>query len=123
VNVALWIVAIMLAAAFVAAGIPKVVTPRERLRLRMGWVDHAPDAAVKTLGALEVVAAIGLIAPALTRIAPVLTPVAALGCAVTMVGASVVNGLRREYAKLVLTAVLFVVAAFVAWARFGPYPL
>jgi uncharacterized membrane protein YphA (DoxX/SURF4 family) len=123
VNVALWIVAIVLAAAFAAAGIPKVFTPRERLRLQMGWVDHAPDAAVKALGALEVAAAVGLILPALTRIAPVLTPVAAVGCAVTMVGASVVNGMRREYAKLVLTAGLCVVAVFVAWARFGPYPL
>ena len=38
-NVALWIIQIVLAAAFLIAGTTKVLTPKEKLRERMAWVD------------------------------------------------------------------------------------
>ena len=56
-NIALWIVAGVLAAAFTAAGIPKLVVPRERLAEKMAWVTDATDAQVKLVGGLEGLAA------------------------------------------------------------------
>ena len=59
-NIALWIVAGVLAAAFTAAGIPKLVVPRERLAEKMAWVTDATDAQVKLVGGLEIAGAIVL---------------------------------------------------------------
>ncbi|WP_326641060.1 DoxX family protein [Streptosporangium sp. NBC_01755] len=64
---------------------------------------------------------IGLILPALTGVLPVLTPLAAAGLVVTMIGAIIVHVRRKEYSALVMNLVLLVLAAFVAWGRFGPY--
>jgi hypothetical protein len=122
VNVALWIVQGLLALVFGASGVVKATRDRKRL-LDDGitWVEDFPAWAVKTIGILEVLAAIGLVLPAVTGIAPVLTPLAAVGIALVMAGAGVVHFRRGEIAFLGVIAVLFVAAAFVAWGRFGPY--
>jgi hypothetical protein len=122
VNVALWIVQGLLALVFGASGVVKATRDRKRL-LDDGitWVEDFPAWAVKTIGILEVLAAIGLVLPAITGIAPVLTPLAAVGIALVMAGAGVVHFRRGEIAFLGVIAVLFVAAAFVAWGRFGPY--
>jgi hypothetical protein len=122
VNVALWIVQGLLALVFGASGVVKATRDRKRL-LDDGitWVEDFPAWAVKAIGILEVLAAIGLVLPAVTGIAPVLTPLAAVGIALVMAGAGVVHFRRGEIAFLGVIAVLFVAAAFVAWGRFGPY--
>jgi DoxX-like family len=38
-NVLLWIVAGLLAAAFLVAGLTKLTQPKEKLAARMGWVE------------------------------------------------------------------------------------
>lgn len=120
-NIALWIVAGLLAVAFLGAGIMKAVRPKEALRANMGWVDDFSPGMVKTVGVLEILAAIGLILPALLDIAPILVPLAALGLVLMMIGAFVVHLRRKEYQGLPVNVVLLVLAAFVAWGRFGPY--
>jgi hypothetical protein len=122
VNVALWIVQGLLALVFGASGVVKATRDRKRL-LDDGitWVEGFPAWAVTAIGILEVLAAIGLVLPAVTGIAPVLTPLAAVGIALVMAGAGVVHFRRGEIAFLGVIAVLFVAAAFVAWGRFGPY--
>jgi hypothetical protein len=52
---------------------------------------------------------------------PVLTPLAATGLAVVMVLAALTHVRRKEPGAVVFNAVLFLLAAFVAWGRFGPY--
>ncbi|MDN5726655.1 MAG: DoxX family protein [Propionibacteriales bacterium] len=95
--VALWIVNGILAAAFLAAGLMKLLRPREALvRAGMSFAGDTPPAAVKAIGAVEVLGALGLILPRATGIAPVLTPLAAVGLAVTMVGAIIVHVRRQE---------------------------
>jgi hypothetical protein len=121
VNIALWVAASLLALAFAIAGIRKTVRSKADLQPQMAWVEHTSAGAVKALGIVEVAGAVGLIAPALTGIATVLTPVAAVGCAVTMVGAFVVNLRHPQFSHLASNVVLFALAAFVAWGRFGPY--
>jgi len=51
------------------------------------WAEDFSDRSVKAIGALEVLAAVGLVLPAALDIAPVLVPLAALGLVIIMVGA------------------------------------
>lgn len=121
-NVVLWIVAGLLAFAFLAAGAMKVAQPKEKLAASgMGWTEDFSAGAVKTIGLLEVLGAIGLILPALLDIAPVLVPIAATGLAVTMLGAVVVHARRGEKQAFAPPIVLLILAVIVAWGRFGPY--
>jgi uncharacterized membrane protein YphA (DoxX/SURF4 family) len=120
-NVFLWILQVVLAVAFAAAGLAKLTQPKAKLSATMGWVDDFSAGAVKMIGAIEVLAAIGLVLPALTGIAPVLTPLAAVGLVLVMVGAAIVHARRREYPNIAVNVVLLTLAAIVAWGRFGPY--
>jgi uncharacterized membrane protein len=119
-NIALWIAAGLLAVAFLAAGLSKLVQPKEKLAERTPYVEDFSAGAVKAIGALEVLGAIGLILPAVTKIAPILVPLAATGLALMMVGAIVVH-LRRGEKAIAVNFVLLALAVFVAWGRFGPY--
>src|SRR5688572_8706661 len=120
-NIALWVAQGLLAFAFLASGTLKLITPKEKARDRMAWVDDFNEPTLKFIGAAEVLAAIGLILPAATGIAPVLTPIAPPGLAVIMALAMLVHVRRREWNMLPVNAVLLVIALFVAWGRFGPY--
>jgi uncharacterized membrane protein YphA (DoxX/SURF4 family) len=122
VNVVLWIIAGVLAAAFLASGVMKLTQPRKKLAdSGLAWVEDFSDGAVKGIGALEVLGAIGLILPGVLDIAPVLVPIAATGLAVVMVGAAITHARRREPQAIAINLVLLVLAAVVAWGRFGPY--
>ena len=77
---------------------------------------------MKAIGALELLAAIGLVLPAVTGIAPVLVPLAGVGLGLLMIGAAVVHVRRGEVSFIAVNAALLAAAAFVAWGRFGPYP-
>ena len=114
---------ILLALAFLAAGITKVTQPRQKLATSMGWVEDFSDNGVRTIGALEVLGALGLLLPSLTGVATVLVPIAAVGLALLMVGAAATHRRRGELPMIGINAVLLVLAVVVAWARFGPYPL
>jgi uncharacterized membrane protein YphA (DoxX/SURF4 family) len=121
-NVVLWIIASLLAAAFLGAGLMKVSQPKEKLAAaNMGWAEDFSAGTVKAIGALEILAAIGLILPAALGIAPVLTPLAALGIALVMVGAAITHARRKEQQMIVFNAILLVLAVVVVWGRFGPY--
>jgi uncharacterized membrane protein YphA (DoxX/SURF4 family) len=120
-NVVLWIIAGLLAAAFLAAGAMKLIQSKEKLAAAgMGYVEDFSAGAVKAIGALEVLAAIGLILPAALDIVPVLVPMAALGLVLLMIGAAITHLRRGESQMIVINLVLLVLAAVVAWARFGP---
>lgn len=119
-NVALWIVAGLLAAVFALAGFVKVAQPKDKLAQSMGWVEDVSSSTVKLVGIVELAGALGLILPAATGIATVLTPLAATGLAITMVAAAVIHVRRGENSTIVVNVVLFVLAAFVAVMRFGP---
>ena len=120
-NIALWIAAGVLAAVFVSAGTLKLTRPKEKLAANLAWVEDFSAGTVKFIGLMEVLGAIGLILPAALHIAPILTPLAATGLAITMVLAAVVHARRKEPQLIVVNAVLFALAAFVAIMRFGPY--
>jgi uncharacterized membrane protein len=122
VNVVLWIVAGVLAAAFLASGLMKLAQPKKKIvDSGMGWAEDFSDGAVKGIGALEVLGALGLILPAVFDVATVLVPIAATGLALIMLGAAVTHARRKESQMVVVNVVLLLLAALVAWGRFGPY--
>lgn len=117
----LWIVQSILAVAFILAGLGKLITPKEKLKPMLPWTEDFSAGTVTFIGAAEVLGGLGLILPAATGIAPVLTPLAATGLAVIMVLAAVTHARRKEPQAIAVNAILFVLAALVAWGRFGPY--
>lgn len=121
-NLALWIVAGLLAVVFLT-GSAKLFVPKEKLATMRfaGWVDDFSAVTVKAIGVLELLAAVGLILPAALDIAPVLVPLAALGGVLLMAGA-VITRLRRHEVAVIGDLAYLAMAAFVAWGRFGPEP-
>jgi hypothetical protein len=117
-NITLWSAAGALAVLFLGSGAAKLFMSKEKLEAS-GLGLSLP--AVKAIGTLEVLAAIGLILPATVDIAPVLVPLAAVGLVLLMFGATVFHLRRGELRNAVVTSTVFLVAAFVAWGRFGPY--
>lgn len=121
-NIALWIVQGLLAAFFGAGGVVKAVQHRKKLIDQgLTWVEDFGDPAVKAIGALEFLAAVGLVLPAVTGISPVLVPLAAAGLGLIMIGAAVVHVRRGEASFVPVNLAILAAAAFVAWGRFGPY--
>jgi len=122
VNVVLWIIAGLLAAAFLASGAMKLSQPKAKLATSgMAWTEDFSPGTVKMIGALELLAGIGLVLPALLDIAPVFVPLAALGLVLVMAGAIVVHSRRKEPQAIGFNVVLLLLAAVVVWGRFGPY--
>ncbi|HZO69611.1 MAG TPA: DoxX family protein [Kribbellaceae bacterium] len=120
-NVFIWILQGVLAAIFLFAGVMKATRPKSQLQSQMPWVEDFSPAVVTFIGTVEILAAIGLVLPAALDIAPILTPIAATGLCVQMVLAAATHARRKEPQAIVVNAVLFVIAAVIAWARFGPY--
>ncbi|MFC0452688.1 DoxX family protein [Rhodococcus jostii] len=120
-NVFLWILQAVLAAMFAAAGVLKSTQPKEKLAKSLPWVEDFSPGTVKFIGVAELLGAIGLILPAVTGIAPILTPIAATALAVVMVLAAITHARRKEPSAIAFNAVILIMAAVVAWGRFGPY--
>ena len=110
-ELAYWIVAGILAAAFVFAGVFKLVTPKDQLKAKgMNWTDAYSQAGVRGIGTAEILGALGVILPPLTGIAPWLAPVAAVGLVAVMIGAI------RAHAKLGEPVIANVVLGLLALA-------
>lgn len=122
-NIALWVVAGLLAAVFLAAGLGKLSRPKDALYSSgMKYVEDFSALQVKLIGGVEVLGAIGLVLPPLVGIAPVLAPIAAVGLAVTMVGAALTHARRAEWSGIAVPVVLLLLAVFVAVGRFWLAP-
>ncbi|CAM5289991.1 DoxX family protein [Mycolicibacterium aubagnense] len=121
-NMALWIIAGVLAFVFAGSGVMKLVVPKDKLVASgQGWAADVDPNAIRGIGVVEFLGAIGLIVPPLVHILPVLAPLAAVGLVLVMLGAIVTHGRRKEYPNVVVNLVLLALAVFVAWGRFGPY--
>ena len=106
---------LLLAAIFLATGLTKLTQPRARLAAGpMRWAADVSDTQFRTVGALEVLGALGLILPTALGIAPALVPLAALGLALTMVGAAVVHVRYGEAERLPVPLLVLALALFVA---------
>ena len=119
-TITLWILQALLAAAFAAHGWMLVSPPPELLpimneQLGVGFRLF--------LGVAEIAGATGMLLPAITRKLPWLTPVAAGCLAFVVASATALHLWRAEISAAVTTAVLFLLAAFVAYARWRIRPI
>jgi hypothetical protein len=119
VNVALWIAAGLLAAVALTGGVTKTFVPKEKLATMHGaeWTRDAGPGFVKLLGVLELLAALGLILPAMLDIAPFMVPVTA-GCWIALMIGAMNTHLRLDQVKLAtLNMIYLAIAAFILWGR------
>ena len=121
-NLALWIVTGLLAAALLVST-SKMFVPREKIAsvgAAAEWVMDFSPGALRTIGILELLAVAGLILPAVLDIAPAMVPVTAVCVALLFTGAVIMRLRRSEKATVVPDVVYLAMAIFVAWGRFGP---
>ncbi|WP_235201451.1 DoxX family protein [Microbacterium sp. CH12i] len=97
----------------------KTFTTKAKLAESLPWAEDYSPAAIKLIGSVEALGAIGVILPWLTDIAPVLTPIAAAGLAVIQLFAVFVHVRRHEIKVILFNIVLLLAAIFVAIFRFA----
>ena len=121
-NTILWIAAGVLALVAVTGGFTKTFIPKEKLELHEGaaWTRDFSPAFVKTLGVLELLAAVGLILPAVVDVAPVMVPVTAVCWVALMIGAMITHGRLGQLKLAMLNVAYLLIAVFIAVGRFGP---
>jgi hypothetical protein len=119
-NIVLWILQVLLAAVFVWHGWLMISPPAE-----LAPIMNAQYATWFRLliGVAELMAALGLILPGLTRILPWLTTWAAAGLMIVMASATVYHLTRGEVASAITGFVLFLIITFVAYMRWQVRPL
>lgn len=122
-NIALWIVQVLLALLFLFAGGTKLVLPIDVLT-GMGSPNqvHLPGLLIRFIGVCEVLGAFGLILPGLLRIRPGLTPLAACGLVIIMIGATVLSFVADGPAPALFPMVVMILAGFVAYGRWRLTP-
>ena len=80
-GIALWVVQVLLAAAFLVSGATKLSQPKEKLAKNMAWVEDFSQPTVSIIGALEVLGAIGIV--------PLALPIVGLGVLIILAPSSV----------------------------------
>jgi len=119
-NIALWILQVLLAAAFLAHGWFMTFPPADMVAM----INAQLGVGLRLfIGVAEVLAAAGLILPGVTRILPGLTALAAAGLMIVMVSALVLHLSRGEISSAISVAVLLVLVSTVAYARWKVVPL
>jgi len=119
-NIMLWVLQVLLAVAFFAHGWLFLSPPSEMVDQINALI---PPAFRIFIGVAEVLAAIGLTLPGITRIVPALVPAAAAGLMIVMVSATILHTTRGEFSSAVTTAVLFALLTFVAYMRWKVRPI
>jgi hypothetical protein len=118
-HITLWIVQVLLALLFLFAGGSKFVLPADQLT-----APGAPPASfMRFIGVVEVLGGIGLILPSWLRILPWLTPLAAAGLVVVMIGAIVVTWIIGQTVAVLISIVVGLLAALVAYGRWRLRPI
>lgn len=122
-NIGLWVVQILLGAAFMMAGAFKLFTPIDELGKQMAWVLSSSAGLVRFVGASELAGGLGLLLPSLTRIAPGLTPLAAVALALVMLLAVGTHLMLGEAQMIGVPLLLGALAGFLAWGRGKRLPI
>ena len=119
-NILLWTLQVLLAAAFFAHGWLFLAPPPEIVKQMNASL---PRWFQLFLGVAEVIAAVGLTLPGMTRIMPWLVTWAAGGIMIVMVSATVWHLVRAEWSSAAITLLLLAIATFVAYMRHSVVPI
>ncbi len=120
VSFGLWLLQALLAAVFLAHGGLLLAPPAEIAAVMNA---QFPRAFWVFLGVAEVLAALGLILPGVTRILPHLTVAACIGLIMVMVSATGLHLARSEWSSAVTTAILLGLVTLVAYGRARVRPI
>ena len=119
-NVTLWVLQLLLAVVFLAHGWLFLAPPPEIAALMNAAL---PRWFQVFLGVAEILAAVGLTLPGITRTLPWLVPAAAVGVMIVMVSATVWHVVRSEFSSALITMVLLAMASFTAYGRWRIAPI
>jgi putative oxidoreductase len=119
-NIALWILQLLLAVAFLLHGWLMVAPPTELVAMINAQLGTGFRIFI---GVAELLAVAGLILPGVTRILPFLTAAAAAGLMIVMGSATIFHLFRGENESAITTAVLFVLVTVVAYTRWKVVPI
>ena len=117
----LWTAQTLLAALFLFAGSMKFVMPVAAMNAQSPVAFSG--AFIHFIGVCEILGALGLLLPGITRIHRELTPLAAAGLVIIMIGATAVTLSGAQPNGAVVPAVVGVVAASIAYGRRRSAPL
>jgi len=120
VNILLWVLQVLLAAAFLAHGLLLLMPPPD---IAAQMLMSLPRSFWVFLGVAEVAAAIGLTLPGLARVKPWLVAWAAGGIMIVMISATGYHIVRGEISSAAVTFVLLLMATFVAYMRLRVMPI
>ena len=115
-NTLLWVLQVLAALLYGASGIMKVFM-FDKVSGDVPSFGALPRQAWMALGILELVCTVGLIVPAAFHWQPVLTVVAAAALAIESIVFVWVHVKYREITPIVMSAVLGLVTAFIAYGR------
>ena len=117
-NIVLWIIQILLTLLFLFAGGTKLFMSEAALK-QMAPPNSIvlPILLLRFIGLCEVLGALGLILPGITRIRRGLTPLAACGLLIIMIGAVVITVMGLGVAAAITPLVAGVLCAVVAYGR------
>ena len=121
-NILLWVLQILAALVYGASGVMKVFM-FDKISEDVRSFDALPREAWMALGLLELVCTVGLIAPAALRWHPTLTVVAAATLAVESLVFIWVHVRSHETAPIVISGVLGLLMAFIAYGRLFLKPI
>ena len=119
-NIVLWVLQVLLALAFFAHGLLFLIPPAD-IAVQMN--ESMPRWFSLFLGVAEILAAIGLILPGLTRILPGLVTWAAVGIMIVMVSATLFHLARSEWSSALVTLALLAMATYLAYMRARVLPI
>ncbi len=117
-NGIVWMLSIVLAVVFLAAGLVKAYRYEMALR-RMAWVQDASRELVRFVGLMEAVCGVGLVLPVATGYYPWLTTVAASTLTLIQLLAIGFNAKRKDTDEIVLNVLLLVFLLIVFYGRLG----
>ena len=121
-NIVLWVLQVLVALMYGASGIMKVFM-FDKISADVPSFGALPRSAWTALGTLELVCMVGLIAPAALRWQPQLTVFAAAVLAIESLVFIGVHVKYREVTPMIMSGVLGVVMAFIAYGRMVLQPI
>jgi len=117
-NIALWIIQILLALLFLFAGWMKLIMPIEEMTQQIPM----PGLFLRFIGVCEVLGGLGLVLPWLVGVRPGLTPLAAAGLVIIMIGATATTIIIGQVVTSILPLVVGILCLFVAYGRWRLAP-
>ncbi|WP_297097919.1 DoxX family protein [uncultured Draconibacterium sp.] len=116
-NIALWIIQIVIAALFLTTGSLKLVLPKDNLRKVFEWIEDFTEQRLRLIGAFEVLGGLGLFLPGVYSVFEILIPISAIGLTIIMVLATFVHSKRKETKDLVFNIIVLIMLLLVVAGR------